>query len=93
LTPRRSPAATSRWCGKTRAVAPRRSAQTNGKADRFIKTLIDEWAYGRLDRSNAERLHELPAWVEHYNTERTHTALDGVTQMEALSNNLHEHHA
>jgi len=67
--------------------------QTNGKAERFIKTLLDEWAYGRLYRSNLERLERLPGWVHEYNTERTHTSLGGITPMEALVNNLHGNHS
>ena len=74
---------------RTRPYRP----QTNGKAERFIKTLIDEWAYGRLYRSNDERLDALPVWVTVYNTERTHTALGGITPMEALVNNLHGNHS
>jgi len=66
--------------------------QTNGKAERFIKTLLAEWAYGRLYRTNDERLEALPTWVVHYNGERTHTALGGITPMEALVNNLHGNH-
>ena len=66
--------------------------QTNGKAERFIKTMLAEWAYGRLYRTNAERLDRLPGWVHEYNTERTHTALGGITPMEALVNNLHGNH-
>ncbi len=66
--------------------------QTNGKAERFIKTLLAEWAYGRLYRSNTERLERLPAWVREYNTERTHTSLGGITPMEALVNNLRGNH-
>ena len=66
--------------------------QTNGKAERFIKTLLAEWAYGHLYRSNAERLERLPRWVAEYNTERTHTSLGGITPMEALVNNLHGNH-
>jgi len=73
---------------RTRPYRP----QTNGKAERFIKTLLAEWAYGRLYRSNDERLDALAAWVVHYNTERTHTALGGITPMEALRNNLHGNH-
>jgi len=73
---------------RTRPYRP----QTNGKAERFIKTLLAEWAYGRLYRSNAERLAELPRWVHHYNTERTHTALGGITPMEALGNNVSGNH-
>ncbi len=74
---------------RTRRYRP----QTNGKAERFIKTLLDEWAYGRLYRSNAERLDRLPGWVREYNTERTHTSLGGITPMEALVNNLHGNHS
>jgi transposase InsO family protein len=66
--------------------------QTNGKAERFIQTLLREWAYGRLYRTNAERLERLPAWVHEYNTERTHTSLGGITPIEALVNNLRENH-
>ena len=66
--------------------------QTNGKAERFIKTLLAEWAYGRLYRTNEERLAALPDWVAYYNADRTHTALGGVTPMEALRNNLRGNH-
>lgn len=66
--------------------------QTNGKAERFIQTMLREWAYGHLYRSNAERLARLPGWVREYNTERTHTSLGGITPMEALVNNLHGNH-
>jgi transposase InsO family protein len=66
--------------------------QTNGKAERFIKTLLAEWAYGRLYRTNDERLDALSPWVTYYNVERTHTALGGITPMAALVNNLHGNH-
>jgi transposase InsO family protein len=66
--------------------------QTNGKAERFIKTLLAEWAYGRLYRTNDERLAALPGWVAEYNTERTHTALGGITPQAALVNNLRGNH-
>jgi transposase InsO family protein len=74
---------------RTRPYRP----QTNGKAERFIKTLINEWAYGQLYRTNEERLGALPGWVEWYNTSRTHTALAGITPMAALVNNLHGNHS
>ncbi len=73
---------------RTRPYRP----QTNGKAERFIQTLLREWAYGRLYRTNAERLARLPGWVLEYNTERTHTSLGGITPMEALVNNLPGNH-
>ena len=61
-------------------------------AERFIKTLLAEWAYGRLYRTNDERIEALPGWVVEYNTERTHTSLGGITPMAALRNNLHGNH-
>jgi hypothetical protein len=61
-------------------------------AERFIQTLINEWAYGRLYRTNAERLDALPGWVAYYNGERTHTALGGITPAAALVNNLRGNH-
>jgi transposase InsO family protein len=70
---------------------PRRP-QTNGKAERFIQTLLREWAYGHLYRSNTERLERLPGWVREYNTERTHTSLGDITPMDALVNNLRGNH-
>ena len=74
------------------AVRPPRSIQNDIWAERFIKTLLHEWAYGRLYRSNAERLERLQPWVHEYNTERTHTSLGGITPMEALVNNLRGNH-
>jgi len=51
--------------------------QTNGKAERFIQTLLAEWAYARLYRSNEERHRALPKWLHYYNHSRPHTALGG----------------
>lgn len=58
--------------------------QTNGKAEAFIRTMLREWAYVRLYRSNGERLRALPRWVAHYNRSRPHTALGGRPPMSAL---------
>ena len=49
--------------------------QTNGKAERFIKTLLYEWAYGRVYRSSAQRAKALPVWLKHYNHSRPHGSL------------------
>ena len=62
--------------------------QTNGKAERFIRTLIDEWAYARLYMSNQERLTALPAWVDFYNARRPHTGLRGNTPLSVIANNV-----
>jgi transposase InsO family protein len=51
--------------------------QTNGKVERFNRTLLDEWAYARLYRSNEARLLTLDRWVRTYNRRRPHTALGG----------------
>lgn len=49
----------------------------NGKVERFLRTLLEEWAYARLYRSNHARLSRLRPWVHHYNLARPHTALGG----------------
>ena len=59
--------------------------QTNGKVERFNRTLLDEWAYARLYRSNGARLAALSAWVETYNLRRPHTALGGRPPASRLS--------
>ncbi len=59
---------------------------TNGKAERFIQTLIREWAYVRLYRSNERRLATLQPWVHFYNARRTHTALGGKAPLAAVNN-------
>ena len=86
------PAAVEAIGARHKRTRPHRP-QTNGKAERFIKTLLAEWAYGRLYRTNDERLERLPAWVREYNTERTHTSLGDITPMEALVNNLRGNHS
>ena len=58
---------------RTRPYRP----QTNGKVERFHRTLADEWAYARLYRSDAERCTEFPIWLHTYNCHRGHTALGG----------------
>jgi transposase InsO family protein len=49
--------------------------QTNGKAERFIRTLIAGWAYGAIYRSSQERTAALDGWLWHYNHRRRHSAL------------------
>ena len=52
--------------------------QTNGKAERFNRTMLNEWAYARLYGSNALRLAALPSWIDAYNQRRPHTGLGGL---------------
>jgi transposase InsO family protein len=58
---------------RTRPYRP----QTNGKVERFHRTLADEWAYARLYTSDAERCAEYTTWLHTYNYHRGHTALGG----------------
>lgn len=55
-------------------IRPRRP-QTNGKAERFIQTLLNEWAYARVYGSSAERTGALPFFLSHYNFRRPHGSL------------------
>lgn len=50
---------------------------TNGKAERFNRTLLSEFAYARPWLSNHERLAAVDSWVDRYNTRRAHSALGG----------------
>lgn len=49
----------------------------NGKVERFNRTFATEWAYRRAYTSNTERRQALAPWLEHYNTQRRHSALGG----------------
>ena len=56
---------------RTRPYRPR----TNGKAERFIRTLVDGWAYGAVYRSSSERSAALAGWLDWYNRLRPHRSL------------------
>jgi|SRR5437588_2080990 len=49
--------------------------QTNGKAERFIRTLLGGWAYGAIYRNSAERTNALGGWLDWYNHRRPHGSL------------------
>jgi len=51
---------------------------TNGKVERFNRTLLHEWAYARPFASNDERADALPEWINFYNQRRRHSALGGL---------------
>jgi transposase InsO family protein len=67
---------------RTRPYRP----QTNGKVERFNRTLTDEWAYARLYRSETERRSALPGWLHTYNHHRGHTALGGLPPASRVPN-------
>jgi transposase InsO family protein len=66
--------------------------QTNGKAERFNRTLLEEFAYKELFLSNAARSAALGPWVDSYNASRPHTAIGGLTPLQRLVNNADGNH-
>jgi transposase InsO family protein len=60
--------------------------QTNGKVERFNRTLLDEWAYARPYRSEADRRAAFDTWLHTYNHHRGHTALKGLPPASRVTN-------
>lgn len=71
---------------RTRPYRP----QTNGKAERFIRTTLHGWAFAQLYNSNADRLTALPGWIAFYNHQRPHRAHRGLSPMTVLRNKVME---
>ena len=67
---------------KTRAYRP----QTNGKAERFIRTLLERWAYAYPHENESERLTALPPALDFYNRFRPHRALAGLKPLQRVNN-------
>lgn len=76
-------------------ISPKRTRpyrpQTNGKIERFHRTLADGWAYARFYESETERRSALPGWIHFYNHHRHHSAVGGppISRL----NNLPGHHS
>ena len=71
---------------RTRPYRPR----TNGKAERFIRTLLEGWAYGAVYASSQERHQALSGWLDFYNRRRPHGSLGHQpprARLEALTRN------
>jgi transposase InsO family protein len=66
---------------------PRRP-QTNGKAERFIRTMLGGWAYGAIYGSSAERTAALDGWLWSYNHRRRHQAIGRQTPISRVNNLL-----
>jgi transposase InsO family protein len=73
---------------RTRPYRP----QTNGKIERFHRTLADGWAYARLYASTEQRNTALPGWLHFYNHHRAHAAIGGQPPISRLTN-LPGHHS
>ena len=67
---------------RTRPYRP----QTNGKIERFHRTLADGWAYARFYHSETERRAALPSWLHFYNHHRAHSAIGGLPPISRLTN-------
>lgn len=80
-----------RWLGirhiRTRPYTPK----TNGKAERFIQTLMREWAYAIPYPSSDRRSADLPRWLDWYNRNRPHSALNAQPPLAALNNVMRTH--
>ena len=67
---------------RTRPYRP----QTNGKVERFNRTMLEEWAYARPYTSETERVAAFPAWLHDYNHHRGHTSLKGQPPASRVTN-------
>ncbi len=65
--------------------------QTNGKVERFNRTLLEEWAYVRVYRSEQARTAALARWLHRYNHHRRHTALGGLPPVSRVINLPEQH--
>jgi transposase InsO family protein len=62
--------------------------RTNGKAERLIQTLLNEWAYARIYGSSAERTAALPLYLDRYNYRRAHGSLSHQPPASRLTTSL-----
>ena len=67
---------------RTRPYRP----QTNGKIERFHRTLAEGWSFSRMFTSESARRKALPAWLHEYNHHRPHTAIGCLPPITRLSN-------
>ena len=67
---------------RTRPYRP----QTNGKIERFHRTLAEGWAFKKFYNTESARRAAMPAWIHHYNHHRPHTAIGSSAPITRLTN-------
>jgi transposase InsO family protein len=76
--------------GVRHLLIPPHRPQVNGKVERYQQTLKREWALGQTYRSSEHRAAALSHWLDHYNTRRPHSALDGRPPISRVHNLLRQ---
>jgi transposase InsO family protein len=87
-----SGASWSGWAPVIRSPGPI-GLKPTGRQNGFIQTLLREWAFARLYRTNEERQEALAKWVHYYNHHRSHTALGGRVPAALSVNNVCGNHS
>lgn len=80
-----------RWLAIRHIFTRPYTPKTNGKAERFIQTLLREWAYGLAHPSSAARNADLPRWLDWFNRSRPHSALNGLSPIARVNNLMRTH--
>lgn len=80
-----------RWLAIRHIYTRPYTPKTNGKAERFIQTLLREWAYGLAHPSSNARNADLPRWLDWFNRSRPHSALKGRPPLAAVNNLMRTH--
>ena len=70
---------------RVRHIYTRYTPRTNGKAERFIRTLKEQWAYGTCYQTSARRTRALRPWLNHYNRHRPHAGIGMTPPIARLS--------
>ncbi|WP_081035884.1 integrase core domain-containing protein [Rhodobacter capsulatus] len=89
--PRHQPKSASGKPGAGHIFTRPDTPKTNGKAERFIQTLLREWAYGLVHPSSQARNTDLPRWLDWFNTSRPHSALNGLSPVKRVNNLMRTH--
>ena len=74
-----------RWMGIRHIYTRPYTPKTNGKAERFIQTLLREWAYGLTHPASKARNADLPRWLDRFNRSRPHSAINGLPPLSVMT--------